>query len=136
MDAAFDPADEMVAPDGLGDAGRRLWDSIAGGLPPDWRLDERECELLGLAARQADTLAALEALVEAEGLTTTGSTGQVVLHPAVAEARQARLSIDRLLGKIVMPAPEKSGETGSSAHARTAAGVLHDLQARREARGA
>lgn len=131
----FDPADVVEPPEGLGDAGRALWEMVTADLPSSWVLDGREAALLGLAAQQADALAELEALVAAEGLTTTGSQGQVVVHPGVGEARQARLAIDRLIGRLALPQPQKAGaETAQSQHARNAANVMHDLAARREAR--
>jgi hypothetical protein len=45
------------------------------------------------------------------------------------------LAVDRLLAKLALPQPEKAGaETGRSQHARNAANVRYDLEARREAR--
>jgi hypothetical protein len=43
--------------------------------------------------RQADDIAALEALVEQAGPTEVGSKGQVKVHGALAELRQARLAL-------------------------------------------
>lgn len=127
--------DVSPPPEGLDDAGRALWQSIMGGLPDGWELDERESALLDLAARQADVVAELEAVVEREGTMTTGSTGQPVVHPAVAEARQGRLAIDRLLGKVALPAPEKDGaETSASERGRQAANARWGDEARRRAR--
>lgn len=94
-------------------AGKRLRDSILAGLPKGWELDERETELLILAADQADAVAKLEAIVKREGYVTEGSTGQRTVHPAVTEARHGRLAIDRLLGKIVLPDVE--AEAGADA---------------------
>jgi hypothetical protein len=103
----------------FGEAGQALIAAIEGGLPDSWELDEREEELLKLAAAQADVVHELEKLVERDGILTTGSTGQVVLHPGVAEARLGRLAIDRMLGKLSMPAPQKAeGESMASQRAR------------------
>lgn len=65
-----------------------------------------------LRALVSPAVADLEAIVETEGVMVAGSKDQPVLHPAVAEARQGRLAIDRMLGKIVLPSPEKA-ELGS-----------------------
>ena len=98
----------MKAPKGLREAGTAVWNSIYEGLPDNWELDEREAAVLELACRQADVVADLEAAVT-DGVMAKGSTGQVVVHPAIIEARQGRLAINRLLGQIVLPAAEKSG---------------------------
>ena len=83
-----------------GDAGRALWDGVVAGLPEGFALTESEEAILVLAARQADDLANLEAAIDKHGTMVTGSKNQPVLNPAVAEARQARLAIGRLLGQI------------------------------------
>ncbi len=124
----------MTRPDGLKAPGERLWDQVLDGLPDGWELDERELAVLELAARQADVLADLEEVVERDGPMATGSTGQDVVNPAVVEARQARLAIDRLLGKISLPVPEKDGETANSTRARAGARQRRVQDARRKAR--
>lgn len=116
-------------------AGEHLRDAILDGLPPRWELDERETELLALAAAQADVVEKLEGIVEIEGLTATGSTGQPVVHPAVVEARQGRLAIDRLLGKVVLPVPETdAGTTSASEKGRHAAEARWSRERLREVR--
>lgn len=87
-------------PAGLRSPGKALWRAIT----VDLELDARERVLLEMAARQADDVAALEAELEASGLTTVGSTGQERLNAAVTELRQARLAVARLLGMIDLPA--------------------------------
>ena len=117
-------------------AGRKLRESILAGLPEDWELDEREEALLTLAAAQADTVAKLEALLKREGMLTTGSAGQPVIHPALAEARLGRLAIDRLLGKLVLPDPEApgAGADASTLRGREAAKQRWSKEKRKEAR--
>jgi hypothetical protein len=102
----------------LGDAGQVLWDELLVGLPDGWELDERELSVLRLAAEQADVNAQLQDQLDSEGLMSTGSKGQPVLHPGVAELRLGRLAIDRMLGKITLPAPEKAGAGQDSAGQR------------------
>lgn len=124
-------------PADLGDEGKALWAEVMKGLPTGWELDEREREILRLACRQADVNAALEAQIEKDGLMATGSKGQEVLHPAVQEARQGRLAIDRHLGHIALPAPEKAaGESSDTASERAtkAANARWATDARRAAR--
>lgn len=133
--AANGDADQpSMPPAGLGEAGRELWASIMAGLPDSWEFDERESALLLLAAKQADVVANLEKVVEDDGLMATGSTGQPIVHPAIAEARQGRQAIERMLGKVTLPLPEKDGETSASGHGRQAANARWADEARRKAR--
>jgi hypothetical protein len=50
-----------------------------------------------------------------------GSAGQPVLHPAVVEARQARLAISRLLGTLSLPDEEAEPRTVAGLRAQRAA---------------
>src|SRR5438309_315332 len=97
----------MTAPKGLGGPGKRLCRAVLADLPASWELDQREIALLELAGRQADDLERLEASIRQLGAFVTGSQGQQVLNPAVAEARQARQAIARLLGQIDLPDEEE-----------------------------
>jgi hypothetical protein len=106
----------------LGARGKALRKSILDDLPGGWQLDHREETLLDLAGHQADDLDRLERAIKKEGATSTGSTGQRIVHPAVLEARQARLAISRLIGLIEMPGLDDEGsDTVSSIRARKAA---------------
>ena len=120
----------MTAPDGLGERGRSLWESIAFGLPADWEFTEREVEILGLACRQADDLALLEAEIDKLGVTTMGSQGQVVIAPMIPEARQARLAISRLLGSIELPDDEDEPRSAAALRAQRAARSRWDRRQR------
>lgn len=68
----------------------------AEGLEPDGR----EVELLALAESLADRIAELEEAIVTEGLTTVTKTGLVRLHPGVAECRQTRAALARVLAGI------------------------------------
>ena len=111
------------APDGLGVAGVELWSAILGDLDNGWELDARELELLGQAAIVADRLQALDEAVRRDGTAIKGSRGQTVVHPAVAESRQQRLALVRLLGaiEVVDPAEARRSATPAQARARRAA---------------
>lgn len=71
-----------------------------------YELTAPERRLLAEACATIDTLAALGEVVEAEGVTAEGSKGQTVTHPAVAEARQQRLALGRLVAQLALPDPE------------------------------
>jgi hypothetical protein len=89
---------------------------IVKALPAGMELDERESALLDLAARQADDLARLEAEIE-RGTTVPGSRGQPVLNPALAEARQGRLALGKLLAGLELA--NAAGKPRSEASVRT-----------------
>lgn len=94
------------APSGLQKAGRALWKAMAGDVAPGWEFDARDLALLGSACRLADAAALLEVVVERDGVTARGSTGQVVVHPALVELRQHRAAIAALLAKVELAPPE------------------------------
>jgi hypothetical protein len=106
----------MKTPEHLSDAGATLWEAVTSGIPEGFELDDRETAQLDLAARQADDLARLEAVISEEGATAVGSTGQPVVHPAIGEARQGRLAISRLLG--VLDLADEDGDVGTAASRR------------------
>lgn len=84
-----DTTSTPVAPGApLGPSGWHLWAEVAEGFD----LDPLEAANLAAACRQLDAVAGLEAIAEAEGMTVTTATGNR-LHPAVAEARQARVAL-------------------------------------------
>jgi hypothetical protein len=68
-----------------------------------WELDPREVELLSHACRTADLIDQLEVSLAADGLLTVGSQGQTRLNQAVAEIRQQRLAMSRLLDLLNLP---------------------------------
>jgi phage terminase small subunit len=121
-------------PQGLGPRGRALWNRVQRELreappadpenPERWELDQREIAHLTLACRQADDVARLEAVVKKDGTMVASSAGQRVLHPAIAEARQGRLAISRLLGLLELPdAAQGPARSASTRRAQKAAGA-------------
>ena len=84
-------------------------------------MDARELHLLERACRVEDELRELERVVDADGLMSTGSTGQPTIHPALAEARQLRLVQQRLLGSIELCNPADGTRDAGSAHGGAAA---------------
>ena len=105
------------APVGLGAAGQALWRDLAG----EYELELHEVPLLAQAARLADVIAALDAVVAADGPMSVGSAGQPVVHPAVAEARQTRIALARLLGQVGFPSESGPAMTAAQRRATAAA---------------
>lgn len=103
------------APRGLGAAGKRLFKAVIADLPDGLEFADSELEVLAMAARQADTVADLEAVVATDGVMSTGSTGQATVHPAIAEARQGRGAVARLLASLAVDASVASSAASPAA---------------------
>lgn len=88
----------MAAPRGLKPAGRKLWDVSTDEC--EWA--EHELALLEEACRVRDRIVELDAAVVTDGLMIPSSQGSRI-HPAVAEARQQRLALARLLATLQIP---------------------------------
>jgi len=87
------------APKGTGTAGRGLWKSITGGF----ELELHEKAVLAQAVHVADRIAALDAVVDAEGVMHDDPKRGPVAHPALIESRQQRLALARLLTALRLP---------------------------------
>ena len=92
---------KLQTPRGLNVAGRKLWDAATTEF--DWA--DHELAILEEGCRTRDRIVQLDKQVEADGLMLTSSQGSRV-HPAVAEARQQRLTLARLLVSLGIPALE------------------------------
>ncbi|MEV8081134.1 P27 family phage terminase small subunit [Pseudarthrobacter oxydans] len=95
----------------LGKRGKAYYSQIL----EDYELEESEVQILLEAARTLDEVEALKAAVSELGVTTKGSTGQVVVNPALAEMRQARAMFARLVHQLDLPADEEDEEDKSPA---------------------
>lgn len=119
-------------PGGLGTAGAALWRKLTESSVPGEQIVFSTGELvtLELACRQADDIARLEKLLHDDGLTVTGSKGQVKLSSVPAELRLQRAALARLVGLLAIP-DEDEGEGRSPAQrkAQRAADVRWACQA-------
>lgn len=88
-------------PSGLAAAGRTLWDGNIDEF--DWAV--HEVALLEEACRVRDRIVQLDKAVNDDGLMLTSSQG-MRLHPAIAEGRQQRLALARLLVSLGIPADD------------------------------
>ncbi len=87
-----------AAPKILGEVGAKLWCDLVGKY--DFRLDE--LAVLERACRTLDRLAAMEDELGDE-LLTTGSMGQTVVHPLVAEIRAHTAQLAALMKQLGFP---------------------------------
>ena len=113
---------KVSPPSTLGDAGKALWESVAGkyGLRPD------EHAILEDACATTDMLSALEKawVDEDRPMVSEGSMGQEVIHPLIGEMRAQRAYRDAALARLKLPdapAKGKNGLTGSGKARKTAA---------------
>jgi hypothetical protein len=101
-------------PRGTGVNGAKLWRDVLG----KYELEEHELALLREIPRTADLLDKLHAITSREGVMVSGPRGSKP-HPAVTEARQARIALARLTAALRLPAGD---EGNPPAHRRPAAG--------------
>ncbi len=90
--------DRPRAPAGLGASGRGLWRAVQS----EFELDEPESTILREACRTADSLDALQAQLDNDGVMSESSQGARV-HPALVELRQQRVTLARLFAALAMP---------------------------------
>lgn len=89
-------------PRGLKTRGRRFWAAIH----EVYELSLPERELLHEACRCLDELEQLAQAVRTDGVTVEGSTGQTRTHPALAELRNYRALLGKLLAQLDLPDEE------------------------------
>jgi hypothetical protein len=114
-----------AAPEHLDAAGRRLWHDIAD----EYLLRPDEYRILEDAAREADLVELLADAQREQPLMITGSMGQQVLNPIIAEVRQHRAALSQLLTKLKLP-DDPSGSAGEGADTGQPAGDERATKAR------
>ncbi len=120
-------------PSRLGATGVDAWRR----LHRHFTFEDHERPAVVLACSALDDVGRLEAVLDDDGLLAVGSAGQVVLHGAVAELRQARLAASRLLAALSLPVEGTAVGTPATQRARKAAQTRWSkVEQRREARGA
>ena len=108
------------APAGLARRGRQFWTKTVAV----YSLSDAELELLVEVCRALDQCEDLQAAIATEGITVAGSKGQSRVHPAVAELRQVRLAVGRLIAQLALPDEEgESVPSPTTLRARNAAGA-------------
>jgi phage terminase small subunit len=93
--------DTPEPPTGLGERGSAYWRTVL----EDFTLDAPDLAILEQACRLVDRAAALDAVVDAEGVMSRSAQGPRV-HPALVEARQTRLALVKVVKSLGLPAEE------------------------------
>lgn len=94
--------------------GQRLWRDITA----KWELTESEARTLENACFTADRIGRIRKALGTD-LTTTGSQGQLVVHPLLPELRRDETHLADLLKRIDMPEPEEAAESGAEEGSRS-----------------
>lgn len=91
---------KVAVPKGMKAAGAALWRKVLDlyELRPD------ELVTLEKACRASDRIVAMEVEL-GDRVTATGSMGQVVVHPLIAEIRAHEAQVASLLAKLKLPDP-------------------------------
>lgn len=97
-----------TTPPTLDKAGKKLWREIS----KDYDLRPDEYRILEDACREADLIEVLADEQAAQPVMITGSMGQRVLNPLIAEVRQHRATLSTLLGKLKLPDDPEAGDAG------------------------
>lgn len=123
--------EKQPRPEDLREPGQRLWAAVMD----DFDLGPDEIGALSEACRTLDELEDIRAALKDVKLTVTGSQGQIVAHPLLAEARRHRDLLARLLERLNLPAgDEDAGSTPAQKRAQRAATQRHrDRQAAKDA---
>lgn len=89
---------EPKTPTGLKAAGKKLWESSIA----EFELAQHELAMLEEACRIRDYIRDLDKAVRDDGVMIPSSQGSR-LHPAIAEGRQQRLALARMLATLQIP---------------------------------
>lgn len=83
----------------LGARGAAYWTAIQ----QEHELDASSTEVLVELCRLLDRLESLQEVIARDGVTSSGSTGQLVVHPALLESRQMQAQLPRLVSALGLP---------------------------------
>lgn len=92
-------AEDVKRPVGLRARGKRFWDAVCA----EYDLSGIELELLAELCRTLDELDLLSRVLRKDGVSASGSKGQLRMHPALIELRSSRLVVSRLAAQLDLP---------------------------------
>ena len=93
-------------PVGVGKRARELWLSIMGR----YRMRPDQVELVVELVCAVDEIDRLRRALRKDGLMVTGSKGQLVAHPALAQITARRATVARLSAQLRIPDPKPKRE--------------------------
>lgn len=88
----------LGVPDGLGDAGAKLWSDVTG----KYTLRSDELVTLEAACRASDRVVTMRQELGGS-VTTTGSMNQLVIHPLIPAILSHEAQVAALLAKLKLP---------------------------------
>ncbi|OBH26765.1 hypothetical protein A5692_26495 [Mycobacterium sp. E342] len=89
-----------------------------------YALDPAECVLLTEACKTLDRIDAIEAELARDGLTLTGSRGQLPrAHPLLYALTEAQKTVSRLVAELALPLPGEQVGRRRSPQQKAAAGA-------------
>jgi len=105
-------------PDNLSHAGSSLWDSITEEF--DFTAEPGKLAILERACRVTDQTTKLEEATLTEPMTATGSMGQLVIHPFIAEIRQQTTVLNNLVKSLGLPESDEEAAEKATGRKRQA----------------
>ena len=103
---------KIPAPTSLGDLGAEMWDSYV----KEYEFRPDELRWLETACRATDRLEVMDSELSALGYMLTGSTGQDVVNPLVAEIRATEAHRDNALKRLGIPDDVGAAVTNFNQH--------------------
>ena len=98
---------------------KSLRDRLADDLPDGFEWSAADLEMLEQGEGLLSTIAELEKLIAEQGVTIVGASGQPRLNAAVAELRQARAQVARIVGLLAVSTERASSPASRSRYRHT-----------------
>lgn len=114
---------KIRTPEVLGAAGARLWEETLA----TYEMAEHELAILQEACYTLDLVQTMRRRVKKDGVVSSGSMGQDVVHPLIGEMRQQRGLFSQLMNGLKLPDVVPDESTGLS--------VVADVNQHRQAAG-
>jgi P27 family predicted phage terminase small subunit len=118
-----DSTQPLRPPTRLSKRARDLWKELS----PEIGTEPQRLELLTEACRALTRVDQLDRVIAKDGITSRGSTGQTVVHPAIAEQRQQQAAYASLMERLKLPIDERTRAIERSQRARRAANARHSV---------
>ena len=112
----FNITEQLEPPAGLGEQGLSLWESITGEF--DFSQEPGKLAILERACKTADQIAVLEEAIVGAELVVKGSTGQPVVNPMIAEARQQSGLLNTLVKSLGLPDSDEEAQAKAERRSR------------------